>query len=154
MHTPDAATGQVLQWKQYSASVDYTGGANADSVDFAAVTHARNFEAGYGARWVHSDRDRAVNIELSTQTFASTLQMGVWLNGTLLYSGLLTGEPGKKKSVPAQLHAGWNTLAFALNHTTWQMQCTVHLAGIGDDSLGDLRYSIHPHEGEDATKQK
>ncbi|MDR3401637.1 MAG: GDSL-type esterase/lipase family protein [Chthoniobacter sp.] len=142
----DAATGKPLEWKPYSATVDYTGGANPDSVDFAAVTHARNFEAGYAARWIHSDRDRPVNVELGTQAFAGTMQIGLWLNGASLYSGLLTGEPGKKKTVTAQLHAGWNTLVFALNHTAWQMQCTVHLAGLGDDALGDLRYSIAPQK--------
>ncbi|MEZ0258281.1 MAG: hypothetical protein ACAI37_23575, partial [Chthoniobacter sp.] len=113
-------------------------------VDFAAVTHARNFEAGYGARWIHSDRDRPVNVELSTQAFAGTMQLGVWLNGASVYSSLLTGEPGKKKTVSAQLHTGWNALVFSLNHTAWQMQCTVHLAGIDGDSLDDLRYSITP----------
>jgi len=143
---PNPATGKPLEWKPYHATVDYTGGANPDSVDFAAVTHARNFEAGYAARWIHSDRDRPVNVELGTQAFAGTMQIGLWLNGGSLYSGLLTGEPGKKKTVTAQLHAGWNTLVFALNHTAWQMQCTVHLAGVADDSLGDLRYSIAPQK--------
>ena len=138
------ATDKPLEWKPYFATVDYTGGANPDSVDFAAVTHARNFEAGYGARWIHSDRDRPVNVELSTQAFAGTMQLGVWLNGASVYSSLLTGEPGKKKTVSAQLHTGWNALVFSLNHTAWQMQCTVHLAGIDGDSLDDLRYSITP----------
>ena len=143
---PDSATGRPLQWKPYIATVNYTGGANPDSVDFAAVTHARSFEAGYGARWIQSDRDRPVNVELSTQAFAGTMQMNLWLNGTQVYSGVLTAEPGKKKTVPAQLHAGWNTLVFALNHITWQMQCTVHIAGAGDDTLDDLRYSIEPQK--------
>jgi lysophospholipase L1-like esterase len=145
MDAPDPTTGEPLKWKRYFATVNYTGGANPDSVDFAAITHARNFEAGYGARWIQSDRDRPVNIELSTQTFAGVMQMGVWLNGTPVYSGLLTGEPGKKKTISAKLHVGWNTLVFALNHVAWQMQCTVHLAGVVDDSLDDLRYSIAPH---------
>ena len=138
--------GGPLKWRPYFATVNYTGGANPDSVDFAAVTHARNFEAGYAARWIQSDRDRAVNVELSTQAFAGVMQMNLWLNGTQLYSGLLTGEPGKKKTVNARLHVGWNTLVFALNHIAWQMQCSVHLAPVGDDSLGALRYSIAPHE--------
>ena len=146
MDASDAATGEPLKWKRYFATVNYTGGANPDSVDFAAVTHARNFEAGYGARWIQSERDRSVNIELSTQTFAGVMQMGVWLNGAQVYSGLLTGEPGKKKTIAAKLHTGWNTLVFALNHIAWQMQCTVHLAGVGNDSLDDLRYSISPHD--------
>lgn len=141
----DPTTSKPLRWQLYFATVDYTGGANPDSVDFAAVTHARNFEAGYGARWIYSQHDRPVNIELSTQTFASTLYMGVWLDGKSVYSGLLTGEPGKRKTVATQLHTGWNALVFALNHTAWQMQCTVHLAGADGDSLDDLRYSITPH---------
>ncbi|EDY17046.1 lipolytic protein G-D-S-L family [Chthoniobacter flavus Ellin428] len=149
----EAAPGQKLDWEPYQASINFTGGANPDSVDFAAVTHARPFEAGYGARWIRSDRERPVNVELSTQAFAGTPYLEVWLNGKSIYSGLIAGEPGKKKTVPAQLHGGWNTLAFALNHVTWQMQCTVHLAGVGDDSLSDLQYSINAQEAETSTKR-
>jgi len=142
----EPAPGQKLDWEPYQASINFTGGANPDSVDFAAVTHARPFEAGYGARWIHSDHDRPVSVELSTQAFAGTPYLEVWFNGQPLYSGLIASEPGKKKTVSAQLHTGWNSLAFALNHVTWQMQCTVHLAGADADSLDDLRYSINPHE--------
>jgi lysophospholipase L1-like esterase len=139
---PASAGGKALQWKPYMATVDYTGGANPDSVDFAAVTHARPFEAGYGARWIRSDRERSVNVELSTQTFAGTMELNVWLNGSQVYSGLINAEPGKKKRVAANLRAGWNTLVFCLNHITWQMQCTVKLTAGDHDSLDDLRYSI------------
>jgi hypothetical protein len=124
--------------------IDYTGGANPGSVDFAAVTHARPFEAGYGARCIRSARERPVNVELGTQTFAGVMAMNVWLRGDRIYSGLINAEPGRKKRVAANLRAGWNTLVFCLNHITWQMQCTVKLTGTDDDSLDDLRYSIVP----------
>jgi len=143
----DPGQGQRLAWKRYFPSVNFTGGDSPNSVDFAALTHARTFEAGYGARWIHSDRERSVGVQISTQTFAGAMEMALWLNGGEIYSGLLTGEPGKKKTVEAHLHAGWNTMVFNLNHIAWQWQCSIHLEPMGDDSLGDLRYSAVPHEG-------
>ena len=141
----ESGPNQPATWKRYDASVNFTGGNSPDSVDFAALAHARNFEAGYGARWIHSDRDRPVNVELSTQSFAGYMHLAVWLNGAEIYSGIFTSEPHKKKTVEAHLRAGWNTLVFNLNHSTWQWQCSVHLAPTEGDSLDDLRYSTVLH---------
>jgi len=43
-----AATDPHAGWRRYFSSADYKGGANPGSVDFAAIAHGRNFEAGYG----------------------------------------------------------------------------------------------------------
>jgi len=142
----DIGHGARIEWRRYFPSVNFTGGNSPGSVDFAAVTHAQNFAAGYGARWIHSDRERPVAIDLSTQIFAGSMQMVVYLNGAKLYDGLLTGEPQKRRSIEGRLRPGWNALVFNLNHLAWQWQCTVDLKAVGDDSLEDLRYSILPHE--------
>ncbi len=139
-----AAGGLKPQWLRLFPSVNYTGGDAPGSVDFAAVTHARNFEAGYGARWIRSDRERTVNLALSTQAFAGTNHLTVYLNGREVYSGLLTGEPKRSKTVEVRLERGWNALAFRSNHVTWQWQCSVDVTPVGEDSLDDLRYSIVP----------
>ena len=138
------ANGQKPQWLRLFPSVDYTGGDAPGSVDFAAVTHARNFEAGYGARWIRSDRERTVDLDLSTQAFAGTNHLTVYLNGREVYSGLLTAEPKRSKTVEVRLERGWNALAFRSNHVTWQWQCALDLKPAGEDSLDDLRYSIVP----------
>jgi lysophospholipase L1-like esterase len=131
-----------LVWKRYFADVNFTGSDAPGSVDFAALAHARNFEGGYAVRWIHSDRDRSVTLQASTQTFAATLHLTLWLNGLSLYDGILTAEPGKKTSFPAQLRTGWNALVLNLDHTAWQWQCAVQVEPVGDDSLEDLRYSV------------
>ena len=131
-------------WRRWYPSIDYTGLDAPGSVDFAGVSHARNFEGGYGARWIHADRERAVGLDLSSQIFAGTLYLRVWLNGRVVYSGLLSGEPQRRKTIEARLQAGNNALVFALDHIAWQFQCNVDISPLGDDKLDDLRYSVTP----------
>ncbi|MBI5835357.1 MAG: dicarboxylate/amino acid:cation symporter [Armatimonadetes bacterium] len=66
------------------------------------------------------------------------------LHLVVAYSGLLTGEPQRHKTVPVTLRAGDNTLVFALNHVSWQFQCKVDLLPVSDDKLDDLRYTAAP----------
>jgi hypothetical protein len=136
--------GRVLDWHIYSSTMDYTGGAAPGSVDFAAVTHAQPFEAGVAMRQIYSKHRRPVLMDLSTQAFAGTMELTVYLNGEIVYSGLITGEPGKRKTADAVLQSGWNTLAFTLDHVTWQMQCSVELRAVAGDSLEGLRFSPNP----------
>jgi hypothetical protein len=140
----DVGRGQKLAWQRYFPSINYTGLDAPGSVDFAAITHARTFEAGYGARWIHSPRERPVRVELGVRTFAGSLHLAVFLNGQELYQGDITAEPRKRKDVDARLREGWNVLVFKANHCTWQWQCSVDLAPVGEDKLDDLRYSIVP----------
>ena len=133
------------QWQRYFASVNFTGGNAPGSVDFAAVTHAKTFEGGCAARWIYSDKDRAVNTELSVQAFAGNMHLAVSLNGAEVYAGVLTSEPKKHKVVEALLRKGWNVLVCDTSHMQWQWQFTAELQGIGGDSLEDLRYSAVPH---------
>ncbi len=135
----EVSGGQKLVWQLYFPSVNFTGLDDPASVDFAAVTHAATFEGGYGAHWIYSERDRPVRLEIGTQMFAGETHLIVWINNQELYRGKLAN-----KRVETRLKKGWNTLAFKANHRTWQWQLSVGLAGVGDDSLADLRYSIKP----------
>lgn len=139
LDTPvDLGGGKKLGWQFYRSTVDYTGGDSPGSVDFAAVTHARNFEGGVAARSFFSKHERRVHLDLSTQTFAGILHLTVYLNGRVVYSGLISNEPRKRKTVDAMLQRGRNILAFTLDHVAWQMQANVDIRPLEDDSLDDL----------------
>lgn len=118
-------TGARLAWRAWVPTVDYTGLDAPGNVDFAGIVHARNFEAGYGTRTLRTEAARDATLNVSTQVFAGTLHLTVWLNGAVVYSGLLMREPGHKRSLPVKLKAGDNTLVFRLNHLAWQFQCNV-----------------------------
>lgn len=134
----------LLAWKRHFPSLNFTGGADPESVDFWAVSFGKVFEAGYGARWIQSERDRPVTLVLGSKVFAGSLGLTVWLNGEQVYAGTITGEPGKKVSVPANLRQGTNTLVFKCNHLTWLWQASVGLKGSESDDLADLRFSAEP----------
>jgi lysophospholipase L1-like esterase len=140
----DLGKGRRLRWQRTFPSVDYTGLDAPGSLDFAAVTHAGNFETGYAARWIYSPGARPVRVALGVQAFAGALYLSVFLNGQELYAGQITAEPRKQKQLEARLRQGWNTLAFKANHCTWQWQCAVDLLPAGEESLADLRYSTVP----------
>jgi hypothetical protein len=143
----DAGRRTSLSWARYFSSIDYTGLDVPGSVDFAAVTHAQNFEGGYGVRWIYSSRERPVQLMLGVQAFAGVLHLAVSLNGQEVYAGHITEEPGKRKQVAARLRQGWNTLVFKANHCTWQWQCSVDLTPVSEDTLDDLRYSTVSRPG-------
>ena len=133
-------------WRRYYSSVNFTGGQVAGNVDFAAVTHAKVFEGGYAARWIFSDHDRPVKVDLSVQAFAGNTHLGIHLNGAEIYGGVLTSEPKRHKIVEARLRKGWNTLVCSSSHMQWQWQHTVEVQGLDGDALDDLRYSAVPHD--------
>ena len=83
-------TGGNLSWRPNFATVNYTGSNNPNSVDFAAVTHAANFEGGYAVRWIYSEIDRQVNVEMKTQVFSGTMYLAVSMNGAAVYQNLIT----------------------------------------------------------------
>ena len=133
-----------MSWQRYFPSVNFTGGAVSGNVDFYAITHPKKLDAGYAARWIYSDHDRAVKVNLGSKAFACTMHLIVSLNGTDIYNGLLTAEPDRNKTLETRLHKGWNTLVVNSNHTQWQWQFSAELEGTADDTLPDLRYAISP----------
>ncbi len=139
-------------WQPCFPSGNYLGGEDPSNIDFSAITHAVNFEAGYGARWIHSDRERAVKVRIGSKMLAGAVYLTLWMNGEPCYQGLIMKEPGRTKTVDATLHKGWNTLAFKANHRTWLWQFSIDLVGSNEDSLSDLLYATKP--GNVADKQE
>ncbi|HEY9248188.1 MAG TPA: hypothetical protein VIO38_03615, partial [Rariglobus sp.] len=142
--SPPATGGVPLSWSTYFPSINHLGGENPSSVDFSGITHAANFEGGYGARWIYSERAREVTLKLGTRMFAGPLHLDVWLNGERGYRGDLRKEPSKEKRIPFTLRPGWNVLAIKSNHRTWLWQFSAELVGAKDDALSDIRYSAYP----------
>jgi hypothetical protein len=145
MRATETGATQPLQWNRYYPSVNYTGLDATGSVDFAAIVHAQNFEAGYAVRWIYSPRECPTRLTLGTRTFAGALYLTVFLNGEDVYRGQLTDEPRKQKQLDARLREGWSALVIKANHCTWQWQFSADLAGADGQSLADLRYSAVPH---------
>jgi len=133
-----------VSWQRYYPSVNFTGGQASGSVDFAEVNHAKVFEGGYAARWIYSDHDRPVSVDLSVQAFAGNTHLGVHLNGSAIYSGVLTSEPKRHKVLDARLRKGWNALVCTSSHMQWQWQHAVDVQGLAGDTLDDLRFSAVP----------
>ncbi|HSJ02147.1 MAG TPA: hypothetical protein VK956_06810, partial [Verrucomicrobium sp.] len=131
--------GEPGPWTVQVAGNDYTGRNGAGSVDFAAATFFSYNQMAYGARWIYSERERPVNLNLSSQTFAGTFSLGVWVNGQPAFAGKM-----KKETVPATLRQGWNLLFFRSSFIQWQWQFSIDVVGQSGDDLGDLRYATKP----------
>jgi lysophospholipase L1-like esterase len=141
------ATEPKLHWQEYHPSVNFTGGADPTSIDFTAASFGATHEVGYALRWIHSDKARPIRLKLSTQTFAGTIALTAWLNGTELYAKPINEEPKHRIDLPTQLNQGWNCLALKCNHLTWQWQVSATLEGVDGDRLVDLRFSAEAPEG-------
>ncbi len=146
-HIAEAETTEPkLRWQEYHPSVNFTGGADPASIDFTAASFGALHEVGYALRWIHSDKARLVRLKLSTQTFAGTIGLTAWLNGTQLYAKPINEEPKHRIDIPAQLKQGWNCLVLKCNHLQWQWQVSATLEGVDGDGLEDLRYSAQARQ--------
>jgi hypothetical protein len=132
----------ALKWQRFFPSVDYTGGDAPGNADFQSIVYPHTFETGYGARWVYSDRDRPMRVEVSSAGFTRQTYVQVWLNGKKEYSGQVSDQPKMRTEVQTALKKGWNCLAFRCFHITYFFQCAVTLLPADKaDTLDDLRYS-------------
>ena len=129
-------------WIAYHPGYNYTGGENSGSVDFAAVTVCKPFDAGYGVRWIKSSKDRKAILKVSSQIFAGNIYLTVWVNKVKAYQDEITGKKGRKDQVEINLKEGWNRVVFKSNRIAWQWQQSVEILPVDGDSLDDLRYSI------------
>jgi len=142
--TPADWKGNAPKWSRYVASVDHTGGATPGNLSFYAVSFANTFEACYGARWIHCDREVPVELRLSSQAFAGQQCVVAWLNGEKLYAGSITNEPGRTAVRKAMLQPGWNSLVFKANHCQWQWQFSCDIVCEQPDDSASLRLSTVP----------
>ena len=143
--TPADWKGPVPKWSRYLASVDHTGGATPGNLSLYAVSFANTFEACYGARWIHCDREVPVELRFGSQAFAGQQGVVAWLNGEKLYAGSITNEPGRKAVRKAALKPGWNSLVFKANHCQWQWQFSCDILCDNPDDAASLRISTVPH---------
>ena len=127
-------------WRSFQSSINLTDGANPGSVDFAGVTFFQNFEAGYGARWVHSEKARRLKLDLKTSGVGSVIHLTVWLNGERVYANLINQEPKRQASREVELRAGWNVLVFRSCHRTWQWQQAINLTELDGSQAQGLEY--------------
>lgn len=128
--------GQSMEWKRYSASVNYVGGSDPGSVDLTQVSFARTFEAAYCARWIYSPTERPLNLETGANTFAGSPALTIYMNETQCYSDVL-----KRTTITTTLNKGWNLLLVRSNHFQWQWQFFCKISGAAGDDLSDLRFS-------------
>ena len=135
--------GKTIPWVSHSAGVDHTGGADPASIDPYGIIFGQPFDALYAVRWIFSEKERQVDITLSSRIFAGTLGMTVWLNGEQLYARTLTAEPKKTATFTTSLHKGWNRLLVKCDHMSWQWQFSCSFSGNNGDKLDDLRYSVN-----------
>ena len=136
--------GDAPKWSRYLASVDHTGGATPGNLSLYAVSFANTFEAGFGARWIHCDREVPVELRFGSQVFAGQQAVVVWLNGEKVYAGSVTNEPGRKAVRKVVLKPGWNSLVFKANHCQWQWQFSCDIACDNADDTASLRISTVP----------
>ena len=132
--------GTPLVWRTFQSSINLTDGANPGSVDFAGITFFQNFEAGYGARWIHSDTARRLRLDLKTSGVGSAIHLTAWLNGQRLYSEFIHKEPKRQASREVDLRAGWNVLVFKSCHRTWQWQQAINLTELDGTLPQGLEY--------------
>ena len=132
--------GAPLAWRSFQSSINLTDGANPGSVDFAGITFFQNFEAGYGARWIHSDTARRLRLDLKTSGVGSAIHLIAWLNGQRLYSDFINKEPKRQASREVDLRAGWNVLVFKSCHRTWQWQQAINLTELDGSLPRGLEY--------------
>ena len=137
-------TGDTPPWQLYRATINFTGYNQPGSIDMAAVTFFRFHDLAYGVRWIYSDKDRPVDVNLGTRAFAAGFSESVRLNGDSLYDGKLFAVPGHKVTAEGKLHRGWNRLLFKSTFVQWQWQFAIDLTGKPGDDLADLRYATSP----------
>lgn len=139
------AGGAPLAWHPFQSSINLSDGANPGSVDFAGICFGQNFEAGYGARWIRSDKARRLKLNLKTSGVGSVIHLTVWFNGHKVYSDFITKEPKHQKEGEVELNAGWNVLVFKSCHRTWQWQQSINLTELDGSEAAGLEYraSIH-----------
>ncbi len=135
--------GAPVQWRTYVASVNFGGGANPNALDFAGIAYFTGGEVGYGLRWVRSDTERTVNVEVTRMGFAGSTHMELWANGETVYLGDVA--KAKEQELTLTLKRGWNRISFKSNFQQWQWQFRIDLKPIEGDALDDLRYSTIPH---------
>ncbi len=131
-------------WCRYLASVGQTGGATSGNLNLFAIDYSPTFAAAFAARWIRSDRERAVQVMLDCSTFAGSTGLQVALGGVPLYSGVIDKEARRPLLIAAKLHPGWNALVVKAGHVNWKFQASIDLQAAHPGDLDELEISTIP----------
>lgn len=123
-------------WKRHFASMDYGGGNSPGAIDFAAVRFYQNFDIAYDVRWIFSEKDSPISLEIQSSPANNST---VWLSGDSAFFG--SPNQAELQKVTVHLKTGWNTLVFKSNHFQAQWQFKINLSG---ENLDRLRVSMTP----------
>lgn len=135
--------GKIPEWHYFLPSVNYSAGPVSGSIDFFSIADPHPFDTGYAMRYLYSEKDRPVRLDLSSRIFAGSIDLTIWMNGEKCYSDVITAAPKKQATATTRLAKGWNTLWVKSAHTTFQWQQVVELKGAdGNDGIEDVVVSL------------
>lgn len=136
----EIAPKRPITWKRHTANVDLGGGNEPGAIDMAGVTFYQTFDVAYGARWIYSETERPLTIQVRSSGFANGSHLTIWLNGERVSVGHIK-DAKSKEDTTVTLKKGWNALVFKSNHLQTQWQFAINLLG---ENLESLKFSAIP----------
>ena len=130
------------EWRVYTATDDYTGGAKPGSVDPYQCFFGWQTNTLKAARRVWSGKERDVKAVLSHQGFSQTLDLSVAFDGEVVWRDSLDRFGRNRREKTLHLRKGWNALEVTCVHQGWQRQFAFDLEPLPGDELSDLRYDL------------
>ncbi|MDO5308796.1 MAG: GDSL-type esterase/lipase family protein [Planctomycetia bacterium] len=116
-----ASETQKITWFCYYPSADKTGANNPNAVDLADLTPANEFDIGYIVRYITSPKEQKCELKLNSEGFSTTAIETIYLNGTEVYSDILSPRHKKHEDkIEVELNEGLNIMTSRVGHTSWQ----------------------------------
>ena len=130
------------EWKVYTATEDYTGGAKPGSIDPYQCFFGWQTNTLKAARRVWSEKERDVKAVLSHQGFSETLDLTVAFDGKTVWTDKLNRNGRNHVEKTLHLKKGWNALEITCVHHNWQRQFAFDLKPLAGDDLSNLKYDL------------
>ena len=130
------------EWKVYTATDDYTGGAKPGSIDPYQCFFGWQTNTLKAARRVWSEKERDVKAALSHQGFSETLDLTVAFDGKTVWTDKLDRNGRNHIEKTLHLKKGWNALEITCVHHDWQRQFSFDFEPLAGDDLSNLRYDL------------
>ena len=130
------------EWKVYTATEDYTGGAKPGSIDPYQCFFGWQTNTLRAARRVWSEKERDVKAVLSHQGFSETLDLTVSFDGQVVWTDKLDRNGRNHIEKTLHLKKGWNSIEITCVHHNWQRQFSFDLEPLAGDDLSNLKYDL------------
>lgn len=130
------------EWKVYTATEDYTGGAKPGSIDPFQCFFGWQSNTLRAARRVWSEKERDVKAVLSHQGFSETLDLTVAFDGKTVWTDKLDRNGRNRIEKTLHLKKGWNALEITCVHHDWQRQFSFDFEPLAGDDLSNLKYDL------------